>query len=1254
MSAGKNEGRAVEAQGGAARRRDTERAPARTPRARRESEEPEVIDLWPPVGEERPRTEGAHPVSLPSAELVSVDSSAASGRATTVPAGPLVPVPVLPGHVVAHRYEVLGVAGEGGMGVVYRCRDRVTGDTVALKRMVSPDTALTADYVAWFYKEARALAVLDHPSIVHARDFGRLVDGTPYLVMDFVSGPSLHDLGGATLSFPLIWSIVDQILGALAHAHAHGVTHGDLKPSNVVVLDHFPEAPGVGILDFGLAWLNRDPRDERLEGLATLESPPHAGAGTPGYMAPEQIQHEMHHVSGPTDLYSLGCILYRMLSGKAPFDGGAKELLQKHAFVAPPALVPMALGPAHARHIEGVVAFVTRLLGKRPWQRFDCAGDARRAWQPFRPVAPAADDYVLPVVDEEPVCCSPASEPTRPDGARRNTRRLDELREHAPGLLSVRPSPLVGRDPLRAHLLGLCQDMIEGRGTTHRLVVLAGPGGIGKSRMAEWLCEHVHEEGLMVPLKALYREVQGPHDGMLGAVASHFNFERSDRFGIERSLIARWTEGASRSDSTLTLIAGIAEWLRPTPPGKQPPLGPTGKRFTLDTLDTRRQVIRHTLRRIAGKKPLLFWLDDLHHASAATLDGLARIFEDEPEQRILMVGTARTDSGLLPDALQRLVDDVNGEVLPIEPLDDATIRRLLRAALPLDGSALDEAARRARGNPLFALQQLHAWALAGEVSFVNGSYEVSPAVLSLRPTTTAEFWDARLHAVPERYRMGALAATALGAEVHRDVLTALLASLRLRPERVIASLQDAQVLVPRDETALVWPHSLLREHLRAQLQALSEAPAVFRAAAAALEKHPLAKGRRIVRARVRNLVQAGLPEQGAELLFDFIEQSWRRTREAKATLADLDDFKGTMGERHAALRCFWRAEALRMLGRFEEAASTVQAARRGFEAAGNDAMLARTLRLEGHVRSEQGHPHEGLELAREAHALALGLGDGLAAAQAGTVIAEIEYLLGRYESARRVSQEAEGIFAELGFALGRGQSLLLQSWVAHSEGDVEVARNLAVEARAQFEEAGYRLGQAQVDVMLAHIEYRLLNFRTAEQNARSGLVAMNELFSKRGVAACERLLGLIGLDTDNLDMAELHIAAAARRYEDLGDAWGRVEGRALLCQVALARGRVADAQEHLDAARRLEVEEAEPRQHLLLTEAWLEQAAGNPGAATTALEAAATVYPHRWQGGDHAPLLLARLSRLSWSPETLDRLETWRALLGGPGRSKAA
>jgi serine/threonine protein kinase/tetratricopeptide (TPR) repeat protein len=1183
------------------------------------------------------------PPSIPSAASLKESSILSLGTHEITPLG--TPSAVLPGHVLAERYEVVSVLGEGGMGIVYRCRDLASGQDVALKRVIPPESKLAAEYIMWFYKEARALAALDHPCIVRARDFGQLRDGTPFLVMDLVSGVSLHDLSQVPNRFELIWASLDQIFGALAHAHARGIIHGDLKPSNVLVEEMPGEPPQIHILDFGLAWLRQDPHDERLDGTKAMEFAPHAGAGTPGYMAPEQIQHEMHHVCGATDLYALGCILYKLLSGRSVFSGDPKELLRLHAFDKPAELRLALEAP------EAVVGFVKRLLAKRPWDRFEFAAEARAAWSAWRPASdtdPAA--YVFPDLPHK--TASPPAPTTRKTGPPRgNTETLGAAPQRAPGLLSIRPSPLVGRDDIRHTLHELCDEVVEGNGPPHRLVILVGPAGVGKSRIGEWLCEALHEEGSVIPLRARYRRIRSPLDGMLGAVTQYYNFERADRNAIERSLLHRWRVGADDKNGR-AWVAGAGEWMRPLAPDQ--PVGPSGIRFTLDSFETRRLVIRYTLRRIARGRPLLFFLDDLHNAGETTFEGLRRVHEEEPDQRIVMLVTVRSEDVQLgtPQAeqLRQLREAMDGIVLDVKPLEAETTAALLRASLPLDDSAVQEAARRSRGNPLFALQQLHAWAIAGDMKLDRGVYRVPEDVLSVRPQTTAELWDSRVKVMPEAHRLAAYAVATLGGDIRRNVLHALLVRLGLPADEAIVSLQNAEIILPRGAGRYNWPHALLQEHLLSQLMERTDAKAIFVAAASALEEHPLANQRRIIRQRVANLLYATEPEAAAELMFGWLSRLWNTAREPAATLTDLELMKGHLQGRSLALKHRWQAEALRHLGKADEATTHAEIARSAFEELEDKESLANCLRLLGHLASEQGDSVEGVELVTRAHELFTELNHTLGMAQSEAVRGEIEYLLGRYDHARQAITAGERHFQELGQPLGAGQCLLLLSWIDHSEGCTERARRLTLDARDKFERAGYRLGIAQANASLSHVEHRLMNYYSAETGALEALGAFEALRTPRGQAACERLLAMIGIDTDDLDMAEIHADLAMNIYSQMTDPWGMLESRLLRCQIALARKDMEYAEKKLIEAAKISVQEAEPRQHLMLTQAWYYIDNGDPDKAYEALEAAAEVFGERSRAGDHTPHLLGRLSRKRWPSHAQGRIDAWRALLNDRSR----
>ncbi len=209
------------------------------------------------------------------------------------------------------KYELIDRIGQGGMGTVYRARDRELGRDVALKAIRLPEAS--PDIAARMLREARTLARLEHPGIVPVHDVGRLNDGRVYYAMKFVRGAPLDALPSSPLADRL--RIVERISEAVAFAHAHGVIHRDLKPQNVMV-GPFGE---VLVMDWGVAKLVTDagiPSGDHDPGIIPGESPNVVSStghgvvlGTPGYMAPEQAAGDPALVDARVDVYSLGAIL---------------------------------------------------------------------------------------------------------------------------------------------------------------------------------------------------------------------------------------------------------------------------------------------------------------------------------------------------------------------------------------------------------------------------------------------------------------------------------------------------------------------------------------------------------------------------------------------------------------------------------------------------------------------------------------------------------------------------------------------------------------------------------------------------------------------------------------------------------------------------------------------------------------------------------------------------------------------------------
>ncbi|MBI1881510.1 MAG: protein kinase, partial [Chloroflexi bacterium] len=244
-------------------------------------------------------------------------------------------------------YQIEAILGSGGMAVVYRARDG-QGQPVALKVLFPPPGA-GAEMLARFEREARTATRLRHPAIVRVVEAGQ-VNGRAFMAMALIEGESLADRLARTgsLDETAAADIVWQIADALDYAHRQGVVHRDIKPSNILLA-----TDGRALLaDFGVALA--------LDDLA-LTRTGHT-VGTPAYMAPEQASGAA--VDGRADLYSLGVVLYQMVTGRTPFRGNTPQVLHAHVYDPPPA--PSTI----ARVSPGMETIILRALAKNPAERF--------------------------------------------------------------------------------------------------------------------------------------------------------------------------------------------------------------------------------------------------------------------------------------------------------------------------------------------------------------------------------------------------------------------------------------------------------------------------------------------------------------------------------------------------------------------------------------------------------------------------------------------------------------------------------------------------------------------------------------------------------------------------------------------------------------------------------------------------------------------------------------------------------------------
>lgn len=281
------------------------------------------------------------------------------------------------GEVIAERYRIDAVLGEGGMGVVYRAEHLHLHKPHALKVLL-PQFSSSPDIVARFEREAVAAGNIQSPHVAAATDFGRLPDGSFFLVMEFVNGRTLRGaLEGAPFDPVRALHITKGIASALLAAHGVGIVHRDIKPENIMLVERGGDPDFVKVLDFGIA---------KLEGAGPgLAAAPltQAGAviGTLDYMSPEQALGQP--VDARSDLYSVGVVLYEMLAGNAPFTGNAMTMLRQRVVGDAPELPPSVAVDVHPR----VSNLLRRLLAKVPDDRVASAAELLAGIDDCRPAA---------------------------------------------------------------------------------------------------------------------------------------------------------------------------------------------------------------------------------------------------------------------------------------------------------------------------------------------------------------------------------------------------------------------------------------------------------------------------------------------------------------------------------------------------------------------------------------------------------------------------------------------------------------------------------------------------------------------------------------------------------------------------------------------------------------------------------------------------------------------------------------------------
>jgi serine/threonine protein kinase/tetratricopeptide (TPR) repeat protein len=651
------------------------------------------------------------------------------------------------------NYTITKLLGRGGMAEVYEAVDTKDQKNVALKLLL-PHLAAEEVIRRRFLREARVGMELDHPGIVKVFDVGE-AEGRPYMAMELVQGKTLEDLL-KTKCFDLeqCIGISLKITGALAAAHQKKIVHRDIKPRNIMVTD-----TGIKIMDFGLARI--------LETSSITDQ--HEIIGTLYYMSPEQTIGIK--VDASSDVFSLGVVLYQMLTGQLPFAGEHPGAVI-HAILYSDPLRISELGKAVPMELEKVIF---KTLKKKPQARY------RSASELYTDLSRMHD-----ILQGKPV----------------QLLATEEIFEESPrGIYSK----LVGREREMAALEAALEKMMNGESS---VILVSGEAGIGKSRLVWELGHKAKQKQARYMLgRCLFGERGYPYQPIIEILRDYFMLKGiKDADAVDTFIEEKAKHIAARRNIIHSLLLFQAE--QPTPL--------VNKEQLWDT-------ISELIKMIAQDRPVVLHLDDLHWADAPTLNLLTYLAMTTRNDRLIIIATYRPEELITAEGkrhpLQATLDMLNKEHLSCEMsltrLDKQDTHEVVDSVFAdarFPANFYDSVHQETEGNPLFVLEVLkylqdeHAvdkdetgWHLTGPLTKLAIPDRVSDVIMH------------RLTKLSPESRAVLEVAAVEGYTFRSDTLCCVLEELRLKILRRLQSLESEHQLVHALEHEYQFDHGKIQE-----------------------------------------------------------------------------------------------------------------------------------------------------------------------------------------------------------------------------------------------------------------------------------------------------------------------------------------------------------------------------------------------------------------------------------------------------------
>lgn len=1044
-------------------------------------------------------------------------------------------------------FELIRRLAQGGGGDVWLGRHSAQRILVAIKVLTS-STAQEENFRARFIEEVHAVARLDHPGIVTLVDYGHidsktattsrgaLIEDSPFLIMEFARWGTLPSLEPLR-NFSELRRILITLLDALAHAHARGVIHRDIKPGNVLVTQNDRRDPALKLTDFGIAFA--------MDSSPTREKPNvRIRAGTPAYMAPEQIRGDSRNQGPWTDLYALGCLAYRLATGHTPFSrcaGDVEQLLHAHLHAVIPPLDCRFASPA------GFNDWLANLLAKQPWRRYQCAAEAARALleldefpgpngppsplpRPFDDETTADGTSTLNPLSEElatrtlqalPATTTESLVPLATDAQERQVtfggRQSSPCPPFPPtwreaelppkplkligaglGLFGLRQVPLTGRDRERDILWSLLESVHDQR--VPAVVSLHGSAGIGKSRLAAWLVQRALELGCAEVFTATHSSFPGQHDGLPSMLSRALRCEGIADEKLYTQIrhvidLAEPLDEPEDGDDDY-LPRALVALIRPMSVGKTAAAHVHG-RVQFNRQSERYAVVERLIRLKSQGRPIVLWLDDIQWAREAL--GLVEfLLEHKEPLPILVLLTHRDESLALRPLESQLLEMLRerDETLSLEvlPLDEEAHLELIEGMLGLEPTLAQDIQQRTSGNPLFAVQLVGDWVERGVLEIGDQGFRLRQGEKAVIPDDIHAMWRWRVNRLVDRFdEHHARRALEIAATLGEDVVTdewrraCTLAGCEI-PLGMVPLMLGRRLAIATDD-GWTFSHTMLRESIERSSRDHGRWKRHHRFCAQALQDG----GEDLSPIRIERIALHFLEAEELESALPLLisaAQAYQQRGDFDKALTFVERASTALDRLDASPNDQRRLELLLLTARCEYKKADLSAAEKAleqvellFDPTTPSKARAFALRIRAQVTRHRGDMRRALTYAERASDEFRLVDDELAASYCDLLSARLHLeSTGNHKRGLHLARAARDRFLEFDDKGHLAECRYIMGPLYLSLGDPARAQTAAIEARELYQLVGNRYGQAATANFHGEIARNLGLYEKAEQH----------------------------------------------------------------------------------------------------------------------------------------------------------------------------